>query len=141
MTGIILAIIAACCWAATAILVRLGLNSSMKASTGTFVSMLSSLLLVGLLAIIIDYEAITSLTPMALLLFGLIGIVTYVLGRQFNYSAIRHIGAVRASPLFGSAPFFALILAISFLGESINVAIVIGTLTIIVGLYLVVTGQ
>ncbi|MFC2069752.1 EamA family transporter [Chloroflexota bacterium] len=139
--GIILAITASCCWAAAAILARLGLSTGIRASTATFVSMASSFLLAGLLALIIDYEAVVSLTPAAFLWFGLIGIVTYVLGRQFNYAAIRRIGAVRASPLFASAPLFALILAVSFLGESINPAIVIGTLIIIGGLYLVVTGN
>lgn len=139
--GVILAITAACCWAASAIFARVGLNSSMKASTGTFISMLSSLLFVGLLALTIDYKSLSTVAPSAFLWFGLIGIVTYVIGRQFNYASIQRIGAVRASPLFASAPFFALILAVAFLGESINTQIVIGTITIIIGLYLVTTGQ
>lgn len=78
---------------------------------------------------------------MAFLWFGLLGIINYVMGRQFNYISIRRIGVTRASPLFSSSPLFAMILAVSFLGESVNPAIVVGTLTIVGGLYLVVTSQ
>jgi drug/metabolite transporter (DMT)-like permease len=139
--GVVIAITAACCYAASAVLARVGLNTGIKPSTGTFISMVSSLLLVVPLALIIDHEAVVNLTPTALLWFGLIGIVIYVVGRQSNFAAIDRIGAVRATPLVASSPFFALILAVSFLGESINALIVLGTLTIITGLYLVVTSQ
>ncbi len=139
--GIVLAITAAICWAASAVLARAGLSTGVKASTATFVSMLSSFLLVGLLAVTVEFESIANLTPAALLWFGLIGIIQYVTGRQANYASISRIGAVRASPLFGTAPLFSLILAISFLGESAGIPIIIGTLTIISGIYLVVTGQ
>jgi drug/metabolite transporter (DMT)-like permease len=141
MTGIVLAITAACCWSWSAILARLGLNTGIRASTGTLISIISSFLLVGILALALDFKDVLRLTPMALLWFGLIGVVNYVLGRQFNYASINRIGVVRASPLFASAPLFAMILAVSFLGESINPAIVIGTLAIVSGIYLVVSSR
>ena len=139
--GVVLAITAACCYAAGAVLARVGLSTGIKPSTGTFVSMVSSVLLVGLLALIINFRDIISLTITALLWFGLIGIITYFIGRQANFAAIRRIGAARASPLFSTASLFALILAVTFLGESVNIPIIIGTVTIITGLYLVVTSQ
>ncbi|MFC2038428.1 EamA family transporter [Chloroflexota bacterium] len=141
MAGILLAITAACCWAGSAIFARLGLSRGIKPSTATFVSSISSFLIVGLLAVFTSFDDILQLTPMALAWFGLIGIINYIMGRQFNYAAIRRIGVVKASPLFASAPLFAMILAISFLGEAINPGIVIGTLTIVSGIYLVVTSQ
>ena len=141
MTGILLALAAACCWAWSAILARLGLSTGIKASTATFISIVASFLLVAVVALCSDFDDIIRLTPIALLWFGLIGIINYVLGRQFNYASINRIGVVRASPLFSSAPLFAMILAIIFLGESINPAIVIGTVTIVAGIYLVVTSQ
>ncbi len=140
MLGIVLAVTAACCWSISAILARLGLRG-IKPSTATFISMLSSLLLVGSLALIINFDDVVHLSPTALLWFGLIGIINYLLGRQFNYRAIRHIGVVRATPLFSAAPVFAMILAVSFIGESVNPAIIAGTFVIVGGLYLVVTSQ
>jgi len=141
MLGIVLAISAACCWSIGAILARLGLQGGLKTSTGTFISATSSLLLLGTLAFIINYDDIMSLVPQALIWFSLVGIVNYVMGRQFNYMSIQRIGVTKASPLFATAPLFALVLAVVFLGETINLPIIVGTLIISGGLYLVVTSQ
>jgi DME family drug/metabolite transporter len=141
MTGIILAIVAACCWSWSAILARLGLNTGIKASAGTFVSIISSFLLVAVLALTTGFDDVVHLAPMALVWFGLIGIINYVLGRQFNYASINRIGVVRASPLFSTSPLFAMILAVIFIGEVVNPAIVIGTIIIVGGIYLVVSSQ
>lgn len=141
MLGVILAITAACCWSISAILVRLGLQSGIRTSTGTLISLISSLLLLVSLALVINFDDVLNLSWITLLWFGLIGIITYVMGRQFNYNSIQRIGVTRASALFSSAPLFATVLAVSFLGESINPAVIIGTLTIVGGLYLVVTSQ
>lgn len=140
MLGIVLAIASAFCWGTSAIFARLGLQS-IKASVGTLISMLSSLLLVGLLALTLNFDDVLRLSPRGLLWFGLVGVVNYVLGRQFNYSAIRHIGVTKATPLFAAAPLYAMVLAVTLLRESVNPAIVIGTLVIVAGLYLVVTSE
>lgn len=140
MLGIVLAITAAFSWGASAIFARLGLQG-IKTSTGTLISMLSSVLLVGLLALAINFDDVVHLSPTALLWFGLIGVVNYALGRQFHYSAVRYIGASQASILAASSPVFAMVLAVTLIGESVNLPIVIGTLIIIAGLYLVVTSK
>ncbi len=141
MQGIILAIAAACGWSISAILARVALQSGLRSSTGTLISMTSSLLVLGALALTVNFDEVLNLAWMAFLWFGLLGILNYVMGRHFNYISIRRIGVARASPLFSSAPLFAMILAVSFLGESVNPAVVVGTLTIAGGLYLVVTSQ
>lgn len=140
MLGIILAITAGACWGIGSTFARLGLQG-IRVSTGVLISMLSSIMLICSLALIIDYDAVLSLTPKEVLWFGLIGVVTYVLGRQFNYMAIRRIGVGRATPIFASAPLFAITIAITFTGESINLPIITGTLFIVVGLYLVITSR
>ena len=132
MLGIVLAISAALFWGTSTVFSRLGLQS-IKASTGALVSLFSSTLLVVLLALIIDFDAVRQISPTLLLWFGLIGIINYVLGRQFNYLSISHLGATKASPLFSSAPLFAIILAVVLIGESVNSAIVIGTVSVVVG--------
>ena len=140
MLGIVLAITAACCWGAGTIFARLGLQD-IKASTGTFISMLSSTLLVGLVALTLNFDDVVHISLKALLWFSLIGVVNYVMGRQFNYLSIKYIGATKAATLFASAPLFAMVLAVTLIGESVNPTIVIGTLIIVVGLYLVVTSK
>jgi len=138
MTGIAFAIMASFCWGIAAIFVRLGLQG-INASTGTFISMLSSVIFVCSLALIIEYDAALALTPMALLWFSMIGLVTFVLGRGFNYTSIRYIGVGKATPMIASAPLFAVFIAVTFTGESVNLPILAGTLSIFVGLYLVIT--
>ena len=141
MLEVILAITAAFCWSISATLARLGLQSGIRASSGTFLSTISSLLLLVALALAINFDDVLNLLWIAFLWFGLIGIINYVMGRQFNYISIQRIGVNKASSLFSSAPLFAMILAVIFLDESVNVAIITGTLTIVGGLYLVVTSQ
>jgi len=140
MLGIVLAVTAAFCWGTGAIFARLGLQR-IKPSTGVLISMVSSLVLVGSLSLIIDFDAMVSLSPSALLWFGLIGFVNYALGRQFNYLGIKYIGVSKATPIFASAPLFAMAIAVTFIGETVNVPIIIGTLGIVVGLVLLITGK
>lgn len=140
MLGILLAVSAALGWGTGAVFTRLGLQS-IKASSGTLISMLSSLLLIGFFALILNFEDIRHLSPAALLWFGLIGVINYVLGRQFNYTSIKYIGVTRATPLFAAAPLFSITLAVSLTGEKINPAIIAGTLAVIAGLCLVITSE
>ena len=139
--GIILSISAACCWSIGATLARLGLRSGMRTSTATFVSTLGSLPLLAILAISVNFHDLASLSLKAILWFFMVGIINYVMARQFNYISIKHIGVTKATPLFASSPVFATVLAVVFLGESINALIIIGTLSILSGIYLVVTSQ
>ena len=140
MLGIVLAITAAFCWGTGAIFARLGLRD-IRVSVGTIVSMLSGLLLVGLLSLTLHFDDVLRLSPTALLWFGLIGVLNFVLGRQFNYMAIKRIGVTKATPLFAAAPLFAMTLAVILIGETVNLIIGIGTFIIVAGLYLVVTSE
>ncbi len=140
MLGILLALTAALCWGTAAIFARLGL-ARIKPSMGTLISMLASLALVGSLALITRFNDVRYISLKALVLFGLIGVMNYFLGRQLNYSSIRRIGVTKATPLFATAPLFAIILAIIFLGENINIPIILGTLSVMAGLYLVISSK
>lgn len=122
------------------IFARLGLQH-IKPMTGTFISMVSSLVLIGLLSLLTDFEATVSPSATALLWFGMIGVINFVAGRQFNYLSIRKIGVTKAGPIFASNPLFAMVLAVTFLGETITVLTIIGTLCVVVGLSLVVTSE
>jgi len=137
MTGILCAVAASVCWGIGAIFVKLG-SQSIQSSTGIFISMLASILLVCSLALGMDYGAVQALTPLAVLWFCMVGLVSYVLGRGLNYTAIRYIGVGRATPMVASAPLFAVILAAVFAGERVNLPIAAGTVSIVLGLYLVI---
>ncbi len=139
--GIILSISAAFCWSIGAMLTRLGLRNGMKTSTATFISTLGSLPLLAVLALSVNLNDLAELTPIAIIWFVMIGIVNYVMARQFNYVSIKHIGVTKATPLFASSPVFAMTLAVIFLDEDINAVIILGAIAIFAGIYMVVTSQ
>jgi len=140
MAGIVFAIAASICWGIGAIFVRLG-SERIKTTTGTFIAMLASTMLVCSLALTTDYDEVLALTPRVVLWFSLIGLVNYVLGRVFYYRAIRYLGVSRATPMVASSPLFAVILAVTFTDETVNLPIVAGTLFIVLGLYLVIKSE
>lgn len=139
--GIVLSISAAFCWSIGAMLTRLGLKSGMATSTATLISTLGSLPLLTALALSVNFDDLVKLSPLAILWFVIVGIVNYVMARQFSFISIKHIGVTKATPLFSSSPVFAMTLAVVFLGESISTVIVLGALSILGGIYLVVTSQ
>ena len=98
-------------------------------------------MLVSFTALIVNFDTIASLSLRAILWFGLIGLIHFVIGRQSNFMAIRYIGASRATSIFASSPLFSMAIAITFIGESVNAPIVFGTLSIVAGLYLVITSR
>ncbi|MFC1873324.1 EamA family transporter [Chloroflexota bacterium] len=140
MLGVVLAITAGFFWGTGGVLARIGLQR-VKPSVGVFISLLASLLLVGSLCLIIEFEALVSLSKTTLLWFGLIGVIYYALGRQFNYLGIKYIGVTRATAIFASSPLFAILLAVAFTGEKLSLLIVAGALSIITGLYMLITSE
>ena len=140
MLGIALSLLAALAWGTGGIFVRLG-SLRLKASTGTFLSLLATLVAVVIAAIVFSLSDFASLSLVAIAWFGVAGVVNFRLGRHFNYAGIQRIGVSRASPIIAVSPLFALILAVSFLGEQVNILIVVGTLMIVAGLPLLVSKE
>jgi len=138
--GIPLALVAAMGWALAGVLARLGLRN-MKVATGTSISLVSSFVFVGIFAILFDLDAFYDVGLAAVGWFALAGVTNFALGRQLNYHAISRIGASRASPIFATAPLFAIILAILFMGERINILIALGAVSVLAGLWLVTTSE
>jgi drug/metabolite transporter (DMT)-like permease len=112
---------------------------NIRTSTGTLLSLLSSTILLMAIALIADFDKLISLPMTALLWLALIGLVNFVIGRQCNFAATKRIGATRAISILATSPLFAMLFAVVFTGEEINLPIVAGALAIALGLYLVVT--
>ena len=140
MLGIVFALLAATCWAFGAILVRLGLQY-LRPTTGTWASMIPGILLVMTLALVFNLDDITTLAAVAFFWFALNGLFNFALGRFLNALSIQLAGVTRATPLFSTAPFFATILAVIFLEESVTPWLVLGTMTIVSGIILITSEQ
>lgn len=138
MAAILLAFLAALGFGSAAVFVRVGLQQ-MKSPVGAFLSLVASFVLIAALALILNLDAILALPLIAFLWFILLGLLNYPLGRVLTFASVSLVGASRATPLIASAPLFAAIFALTFLGERPNILIGMGTMTIIGGLALVVS--
>ena len=112
--------------------------SSVSVKTATVVSLISSTVVTMIFALIFHSKEILALSPMAFLWFILAGLITFLGGRLLNFQAINLVGASKASAVGSATPLFAAILAVTFLNETVNLMLGIGTMMIVTGIALVV---
>ena len=112
--------------------------SSVSVKTATVVSLISSTVVTMIFALIFHSKEILALSPMAFLWFILAGLITFLGGRLLNFQAINLVGASKASAVVSATPLFAAILDVTFLNETVNLMLGIGTMTIVTGIALVV---
>ena len=112
--------------------------SSLSVKTATVVSLISSTVVTMIFALIFHSKEILALSPMAFLWFILAGLITFLGGRLLNFQAINLVGASKASAVVSATPLFAAILAVTFLNETVNLMLGIGTMMIVTGIALVV---
>ncbi|MDP6402284.1 MAG: EamA family transporter [SAR202 cluster bacterium] len=132
MLDIVFGLSAALGFGGSAVFARVGLQH-MRSTTGTLVSLIVGCVIIFILAFSLHADEIMALTGMAFLWFLLSGLLNFPLGRLLNYTGVRMVGVSRATPLIGAAPLFAMILAITIGGETINLPILLGTLLIVGG--------
>ena len=112
--------------------------SSVSVKTATVVSLISSTVVTMIFALIFHSKEILALSPMAFLWFILAGLITFLGGRLLNFQAINLVGASKASAVVSATPLFAAILAVTFLNETVNLMLGIGTMMIVTGIAVVV---
>ena len=132
MLGIVLSLLAATGFGATAIFARLGLPH-IRTTSGTLISLMVSTALTTSIALALHPREIVGLSGVVFLWLALAGALNFPLGRLLNYTGVRIVGVSRATPLIGAAPLFAMILAITIGGETINLLTLLGTLLIVGG--------
>ncbi len=138
MLGVVMALLAAAGFGTAAVFARLALQH-MRATTGTLMSLIVGTTIVMTLALLIHWEAIFALAGVAFLWFLLSGTINFPIGRLLNFTSVRLVGVSRSSPIVGSSPMFAIALAITVGGETINAPILVGTMAIIGGVTLILT--
>ncbi len=140
MTGILFALGASTVWGMGNVWIRLALRD-MRPTTSAVFSLFSGLLLLIPLSFVLHWEALTTMTLGALVTIFFYGMSNFLLGRFLNYSSISRIGLSRSVPVVSASPVPALVLAILFLNEQINVWLILGGLTVMAGVLLIVTDR
>ena len=138
MFAILLAVVAASSWGFSAVLVRMGLRDITTAS-GTLLSLAAGLVVTATLAVIFEGPRLLGLSLTAVVMFGVIGVLNFPVGRYFNYLSMSHLGVGRSTPILASAPLFAVLIAVAFTGEHLRLATASGIAFIFAGLYVTIT--
>lgn len=138
MEGVFFALLASIGFASSAVFTRLA-GRGVGVPTGTALSVIASLALAVIPALLLDLPAFAEIPIAGFLWIALLAFINYPLARMLNFFSISLIGAARAAPLFSSSPLWATILAIIFLGERPHWVVVLGTLCIVAGAILIVT--
>lgn len=86
-------------------------------------------------------SSMSSLSWWGLLSLSAAGIIHFVIGRMFNYTGLRLVGANITAPLMATNVLFAAVLAWVFLGETLSVMHGLGIAAVFVGLALITSSS
>jgi drug/metabolite transporter (DMT)-like permease len=128
--GEIYAFMSAIGFALANVMIKKGTTKNSK-NNGAFLSVILTTLIAGIFFIGLGLSrgwAVLNLE--GILFFMLAGIFTAFLGRNLLYSSIQHLGAVRSTAVKRLNPFFAVILAILILNETMTFTLFIGMILI-----------
>ena len=96
-------------------------------SSGAFLSILITFLLAFLIWLVSSVrQDWPPISREAMAWFAGSGVLTIFIGRVFVYASIQHLGAIRASAVKRLNPFFAVLLGVLVLGESVSGPMLVG---------------
>ncbi|OLN21538.1 hypothetical protein BTO30_14520 [Domibacillus antri] len=128
--GELFALLAAFSFACANVMVKKGTKEDAK-DNGAFLSVLITLFLAGMIVVGRGiFQGWTPLNNEGIWWFVLAGILTAFIGRTLLFTSIQHLGSVRASAIKRLNPFFAVLLGLIFLQESLNLWITLGIVLI-----------
>lgn len=133
MPAQLIALAAALSYAVSGIAAKRGLRYSTPV-TVTLVSVAIHAVVLWIALLI--FRGVPSLSWWVLFLFVLSGLLQPIL-RFLTYAGIHYVGAAAGTTLRGAHPLFSTSLAILFLGEPLNLLIVLGTIAIVAGVALI----
>jgi drug/metabolite transporter (DMT)-like permease len=129
--GELLAFLSACCFASSNVTIIRGVKSS-GGENGAFLSILLTVALGGGIFLVQSASrGWATLHASSMLWFAFAGIMTIFIGRVFSYASIQNLGAMRASAVKRLTPLFSVMVGVGFLGETLDLAMTVGTLLII----------
>ena len=133
MTAIGLSILAALGFGSASVFARSALQG-IALLPAIWLSLVVSFALSAILTLAFAFDDISKLSLAAFLWIIALAVIQNFGGRSQNYMAVNIIGASRASLFFATQAPFSAILALVFLGESIAVPVVLGTIAVVAGL-------
>lgn len=125
------ALASAGCFAAGNIAIARGARPG-AADNGAFVSLLLTTVIAGVLwAALGAWRGFEPVTLRALAWFAGAGVLTAFVGRVFFHASVQRLGALRSSTMKRLNPFFAVVLGVLVLGETLTAGMVAGLVLIV----------
>ena len=140
MIGLVLALLAGFCLAASFVFLRRGVHRSGEISSTIPIFSFVGLVFFGLPVLISgQLTQLTSLTWLGVGSLAGAGVVHFILGRISGFTSVRLIGANRAVPIYTCNLLIAVMLGILFLGEPLTIPLLIAVVLIFGGIVLIGT--
>ena len=133
MTAIGLSLLAIMGFGSATIFARLGMGR-VGPMPITMLSLLTSLLASGILAVVFAPGDFITLPLIVLAWCLMLGAFNFLGGRNLSYLAVGRIGAARTGAIVGTSAVFASILAITVTGERPHWVVLAGTVVVVLGL-------
>src|SRR5882724_999541 len=128
MDAIVLACGSAALFGAMTVLLRVALRSGVGIEAGTLATVFVALVVLAINTAVRDEWALPRAWP-----FLVAGVLAPGCSQMLFTAAIRDVGASRASLVIGTAPLFAVAIALVFLGEPVIAGVVVGAIFVVVG--------
>lgn len=107
-------------------------------ANATYVALIVSTLILGVLVILTNEVGLLFRIPLPILLiFVVVGILQNGIGRKLWFISVRHIGANQSNTLVSTEVIYSVILAVVFLGESLQLILGVGTALVFAGAVLI----
>ena len=134
MSGSLLALLSAFCFAASMICTRRGVLRIKDPALGGYISVFVAppMFLLAAMAVS-DLPSITTFTWKGYGLLALAGIIHFVLGRSSNYWSLKYLGANMTSIIVAVSPVYTILLGIFILGEHMTGNTALGAALIVIG--------
>ena len=130
----VLALLPAVIWGFTPILSKRGLAGGGSSLQASLVVVVVTSALYGLAIAVRRGHSLLGLPPAAVALFLLAGVVGAALARMANFTGIDRVGATITTATVSIRPLFTTILAVTLLGEHLDLFTVVGIVVLVGGL-------
>jgi drug/metabolite transporter, DME family len=136
MIGEFAALGAAISWAIAPILYRKALNTVKPVTANIVRCATNAGVLFGVLLLLGDFGVLAALPTWVIVITVVSGIVGLGIGDTLYLYGLKQIGVSRAVPLAAAYPLFSLVWAVALLGHAFSLVALLGTLTILLGIWL-----
>lgn len=134
--GILFALTAAFIWSTTSLLVKHNAARVDTLSFNAFRVVVGALFFYVLLPFFGGAQLLAQMSPQTILVLSVSVVLGFCVGDSIYFWSMTKIGASRAMPISGVYPVFTWLLAVPLLGEQVTPLAILGTVLVIVALFL-----